>query len=162
MSVTFYVHADKNQMPLRNIVVDWGDDMKNISSSSPQWPNGNFGGSKVDSNFYKNHRGMSKENSQEICSDKATEFGMSPEACSSSYVLFTHDYVCTNSDIQKLKGRECKKDKDQKTGSIDISPCLGTDEKGLPVCVFQPRVHAKDNHGKGVRSWGVASSVRGL
>ena len=148
VSVTFYVHADSNQMPLRNIVVDWGDDMKNISEKGNPWPNGKYGGSKEPTNFYKNHRGLSKESApKEICSDKATEFGLSPEACSSSYVLFSHDYVCTNGDINALSAalRFCG-DKDPKTGSIITSPCVKK-EGDQQYCVFQPRVHAKDNWG---------------
>ena len=148
VSVTFYVHADSNQMPLRNIVVDWGDDMQNISSEGNPWPNGSYGGSKESTNFYKNHRGLTKGNApKEICSSKATEFGLSPEACSSSYVLFSHDYVCTSSDVNALlkAGRTCG-NKDPKTGSVVTSPCVKT-EGEQQFCQFQPRVHAKDNWG---------------
>lgn len=146
VSVTFYVHADSNQMPLRNIVIDWGDDIQGLSSGNP-WPNGHMTGSIALSNFYKNRRGLdAKANPpKEICSSGATEFGKAPEACSSSYVLFTNDYVCTSSDVAVLPA--CKIDVDSKTKSIVNSPCFEVDDKGDKFCVFQPRIHAKDNWG---------------
>jgi hypothetical protein len=148
VSVTFYAHADKNQMPLRNIVIDWGDDMKGVSPEI-KWPNGHKSGSDAETNFYKNRRGLDNSNPpKEICSSGATEFGKVPEACSSSYVLFTNDYVCTNSDVAKLKdaNRLCGSI-DPKTKSIITSPCYDVDDKGDASCVFQPRIHAKDNWG---------------
>lgn len=155
VSVTFYVHADKNQMPLRNIVIDWGDDLKGLSTGNP-WPNGHMTGSDAESNFYKNHRGLSNENPpKELCNPEALDknkeginilgFGGAPEACSSSYVLFTNDYVCTSSDVAVLPA--CKIDVDSKTKSIVNSPCFEVDDKGDKSCVFQPRIHAKDNWG---------------
>lgn len=149
VSVTFYVHANPNQMPLRNVVIDWGDDMADVDAGGAAWPinSKNQSGSTAPDNFYKNHRGLSNENPpKELCDD--TNFGQSTSACSSNYVLFTHDYVCSSSDTSALltAGRTCG-DKDPKTGSIITSPCVEKDPKGNLTCVFQPRVYAKDNWG---------------
>jgi hypothetical protein len=146
VSVTFYAHADKNQMPLRNIVIDWGDDMKGVSPEI-KWPNGHKSGSDAETNFYKNRRGLDNSNPpKELCN--GSTFGQASEACSSSYVLFTNDYVCTNSDVAKLKdaNRLCGSI-DPKTKSIITSPCYDVDDKDEAYCVFQPRIHAKDNWG---------------
>ncbi|MCX6715182.1 MAG: hypothetical protein NTX72_05215 [Candidatus Uhrbacteria bacterium] len=147
VSVTFYVNADTNQMPLRNVVIDWGDDMQGVSGGGNPWPNGSESGSTVPSNFYKNHRGLSKTNPPKELCDGST-FGQAPEACSSSYILFTHDYVCSSTDVAALQkaGRTCGT-VDPKTKSIITSPCVTVDPKGVASCEFQPRIHAKDNWG---------------
>jgi hypothetical protein len=151
-SVTFFVQADKNQMPLRNIVIDWGDDKQGVTKvgTGISWPKGKISGSITLDNFYKNYRGLNpKSPTKSLCDSDILGFGGSSEACYSGYKLFgPHDYTCTNSDILALQqaGRICQTSPDSKTGSIVTSPCVekvGEDN----VCVFQPRVHAADNWG---------------
>jgi hypothetical protein len=144
ISVKFFAYADSNQMPIRRMVVDWGDDWVNISGSadSMPWPTGSQSGSDASDNFYKNHRGINSTFHTEECSDSATEFGKNPQACSTGYVNFTHDYVCTKSRVDQLRAAEresCPTDEDDR---LIYSPCL---EDG--ACVFQPRVHVMDNWG---------------
>ena len=148
INATFYVHADKNQMPLRNLVIDWGDDS---SGWSEPWPRGSESGSIANNNFYKNRRGMSSTNPpQDLCNpdlpvSDPSGFGGTPEACSSGYVLFNHDYTCTNAQIQQLQAqpnRACTNTFDKNTGSITISPCLGKDENGKQLlCKLQGFKH---------------------
>ncbi|MBI5369664.1 hypothetical protein HZA85_00510 [Candidatus Uhrbacteria bacterium] len=135
-TVSFFTYANSNQMPIRQIVVDWGDG-KNFGAMP--WPTDAQTGSIAKDNFYKNHRGVNASG-QEICSSAPDEFGKTFDACSSSFVVFNHDYVCTHADIaNKLDGRACKYASD---GRLLNSPC--TDGKR---CIYQPRVNVQDNWG---------------
>lgn len=140
-TVNFFASADSEQMPIRRVVVDWGDDFAGITGDMP-WPTGSYSGSIARDNFYKNHRGLNPISNTEECSATATEFGDSPEACSSSYFSFTHDYTCTAGrlqDLQSASDRECSFDEN---GRLLNSPCYDGN-----YCVFQPRVHVMDNWG---------------
>lgn len=138
ITVSFFAAADSNQMPIRQIVVDWGDG----KNTAPPWPTDSQSGSTATDNYYKNHRGLNS-GGEEICSSDADEFGLAPEACSASYIAFSHDYVCTSAQVKKLqddpRSSECKYAPD---GRLLNSPC--TDGKH---CIYQPRVHVKDNWG---------------
>ena len=165
MNVTFFARADKNQMPLRKIIIDWGDSSV-TGANSQSWPivENNWGGSNAPDNFYKNHRGQdpihpSKNLCDSLADDKSDPiansspvkynplgFAGAPEACSASYVLFNHDYVCTANDVTNtLKNRICKRNGTR----LLNSPCIEPDptNNNIMTCVFQPRVHAKDNWG---------------
>ncbi|MBI4435327.1 hypothetical protein HY630_01515 [Candidatus Uhrbacteria bacterium] len=142
VTVSFYTYADSDQMPIRRIIVDWGDDFASITGDIP-WPSGSQSGSITPDNFYKNYRGLSPTSDTQQCSDDADEFGQYTQACSSSYVAFTHDYVCTTGRLEQLIAagveRECTFDED---GRLINSPCYDGQS-----CVFQPRVHVMDNWG---------------
>ena len=144
-NVSFFAYADTDQMPIRNIVVDWGDDWKDITADGMPWPTDSQSGSKANDNFYKNHRGLKNVvgNNSENCSSDAPTFGESPEACSSNYVVFSHDYACSQADVNALETRECE----FVNGRLINSPCLSSTKEGKAACVFQPRVHVKDNWG---------------
>lgn len=142
VTVAFYAYADSEQMPIRRVVVDWGDDFASLPSSTP-WPTGSYSGSIARDNFYKNHRGLDAVSDTEQCSEDPDEFGESPNACSNSYISFTHDYTCTTGRLEQLQSasdRACKFDSD--TGRLLNSPCNDGE-----YCVFQPRVHVMDNWG---------------
>ncbi|MFA4846181.1 MAG: hypothetical protein WC654_06520, partial [Patescibacteria group bacterium] len=143
-NVSFFTYADSDQMPIRNIVVDWGDGDDIVENGMP-WPTDSQSGSNADDNFYKNHRGLKNEvgNNSENCSSDAEEFGKASEACSSGYVVFSHDYACSQGDVNMLETRECK----FAGGRLINSPCLSSTKEGTAACVFQPRVHVKDNWG---------------
>ncbi|MBI2474979.1 hypothetical protein HYV69_00975 [Candidatus Uhrbacteria bacterium] len=141
-NVSFFTYANTNQMPIRNIVVDWGDG-EDITAGGMPWPTDSQSGSNASDNFYKNHRGLSTSGN-EICRSDADTFGESPEACSSGYVVFSHDYACSQADVNKLSDRECEFAND---GRLINSPCLSSTKEGKAACVFQPRVHVKDNWG---------------
>lgn len=139
VTVSFYAYADSEQMPIRRVIVDWGDNVAGTGGAENPWPFGSYSGSIARDNFYKNHRGLDPTSDEEECSDTATEFGDSPDACSSSYIAFTHDYTCTVGRLQQLSGRICIFDED---GRLTNSPCVEGSS-----CVFQPRVHVMDNWG---------------
>jgi len=143
-SLSFFTYADSEQMPIRRIVVDWGDDFTALTGSMP-WPTGSQSGSTAVDNFYKNQRGLSGIFDTEECSsdpDIAGEFGKYSSACSTSYIAFTHDYTCTVGQLEALStagDRACEFNED---GRLLNSPCV----EGS-YCVFQPRVHVMDNWG---------------
>ena len=142
-SVRFFVEADADQMPIKNIIVDWGDEDDALGASD--WPSSSRSGSTSSDNFYKNHRGLSSfTDGLEYCTSNASQaddWGEYTSACDTSYLNFTNDYVCNTSILSNLEalGRTCLRDAD---GKLNMSPCI---EDG--ACVFQPRVLVKDNWG---------------
>ncbi|MBI4256757.1 hypothetical protein HY626_01730 [Candidatus Uhrbacteria bacterium] len=140
VTVAFYAYADSDQMPIRRVIVDWGDNMAGIGGNSNPWPFGSYSGSIARNNFYKNYRGLNSVSDSQECSNDPDEFGQSSNACSSSYIAFTHDYTCTTGRLAQLEGRECIFDEED--GRLIYSPCVSGD-----FCVFQPRVHVMDNWG---------------
>ncbi|MBI4652954.1 hypothetical protein HY750_01750 [Candidatus Kuenenbacteria bacterium] len=67
--VKFYAWVDKNQMPIKEIVIDWGDGAKSTSSG-----------------LFKNHK--------EECEKIDPDFGDSSQACTETYFQYSHVYVC--------------------------------------------------------------------
>jgi hypothetical protein len=148
-SVTFFAYADENHMPIKNILVDWGDgDLGDVEAD--EWSR-NISGSVAPDNYYKNYRGLEVletgiENCKSSTSD-ADHWGVYADACMTSYLNFTNDYNCTLGDIydMTIDGRYCEFNDD---GNLEFSPCIG----GITAadsnsCVFQPRVFVKDNWG---------------
>ncbi len=127
----FYAGADKNQLPLRRIIVDWGD------GSIPS-------GSTSSNNFYKNHRGLQPGTETSICDTDINtddyEWGKeSVNSCDPNYFSLTHIYTCRLSTITNT----CA-DTDG-DGIYDNAPCKeGAD---ATACVFRPKVHVRDNWG---------------
>lgn len=124
----FYAAADKNQLPLRRIIVDWGD------GSTPT-------GSTADNNYYKNHRGLEDGTEVSICdkptSDSDYEWGMSPESCDQNYFSYNHIYTCNPSQMPAT----CADTSGD--GIYDNTPCTIDETQ----CVYRPRVHIRDNWG---------------
>ena len=146
VTVSFYAFADSDQMPIRRVIVDWGDNVAGIGGEdSNPWPFGSYSGSITGDNFYRNHRGLSSISNAEQCSELSNTFGELPNACTSSYIAFTHDYTCTTGRLSALSDRACEFDED---GRLLNSPCI----EGS-YCVYQPRVHVMDN-------WGGAGRVQ--
>jgi hypothetical protein len=151
-TVSFFAYADQDQMPIRNIIVGWGDGEKCQIGDTGCLPysTDSFSGSTDDGNFYKNHRGYNPEGSSE-CDTSSDGFGGNPSACENTYITFTNDYVCSDNDLLTLTnaGRICDVDPD--SGRLLVSPCTGSAsgfiEGGDGACVFQPRVHVRDNWG---------------
>ena len=148
VTVSFYVMADKDQMPIRNMIVNWGN---GENTSQTAWPLDSYSGSTADSNFYKNHRGYD-EDDESMCVDE--DWASSSSACESTYVTFTGSYVCSESDYNDLvdSGRYCLSPVTDENGNsrLPISPCAGGGSSGIGAegsCVFQPRVYVKDNWG---------------
>jgi hypothetical protein len=128
----FYAAADKNQLPLRRVIVDWGD--------------GRQSGSDDDGNFYKNHRGLQEGTSTSICdmdeSDEGYEWGMNASSCDPNYFSYNHNYTCNDGLLGEMEG--CV-DADL-NGINDVSPCMASTDEG-DFCVFTPKVHVRDNWG---------------
>ncbi|MFA5947104.1 MAG: hypothetical protein WC813_03705 [Patescibacteria group bacterium] len=128
-SVKFYAAADKNQLPLRRVIMDWGDG-ENVSGSSS------------DDNFYKNHRGLQSGGDISLC-DKNSEWGMTAESCDPNYITYSHIYTCSTETV--LSAPAC--------GTLDangrntVSPCVTGRGTAEASCVYQPRVHIRDNWG---------------
>ncbi|MBI4598899.1 hypothetical protein HY734_01735 [Candidatus Uhrbacteria bacterium] len=152
-SVKFFAWANSNQMPLKSVLVNWGDDKRDGAYEQYAWPPRSTSGSTStqNDNFYKNHRGLKEEN-RPYChpdSNGEKEWGLTSATCETSYFSFDHDYSCSEnmvSDLQQ-KGILCD-EADDGTGRLIASPCTGGDvPEASGKCVFQPRVHIKDNWG---------------
>jgi hypothetical protein len=141
-TVSFFAYADADQMPIRNIIVDWGD--SDDFTSGMAWPTTSQSGSDANTNYYKNHRGYT-ERDESLCA--GDDWGTSSSACETSYLTFTNDYVCSQGLLNRLEGRDCEY-ADDGTGRLIASPCTGGDiPDASGACVFQPRVGVKDNWG---------------
>lgn len=161
VAVSFYTYANSNQMPIKNIVVDWGDGHPGPGNGPADWPTDSQSGSTDDGNFYKNHRGATRDG-EPICGGSSpANFGLTPRACDSTYRSYSHDYRCSATLVADLEtaGRTCRIDPDN--GRLLNAPCTGgqVPEAG-GACVFQPRVFVKDNWGycTGVCPGGVDAS----
>ena len=145
-NVTFFAWANNNQMPIRNVTVDWGDgDRINGTYSGYNWPLDTQSGTLTDdSSYYKNRRGLADRNDPQ-CGDP-DEFGLSNSACTTGYFSFNYDYTCSEAKAANLV--ECAW-ADEETGRLLNSPCTGgvIGDEAEGKCVFQPRVHVKDNWG---------------
>ncbi len=123
----FYAAADKDQLPIRRIIVDWGDDEQT--------------GSDAPDNFYKNHRGLQEDKEISICETDPTfsdyEWGMNSDSCDPNYFSYNHIYTCNPSEMPE----RCDDGGDD--GIIDNAPCTLTGNE----CVYRPSVHIRDNWG---------------
>ncbi len=127
----FYAAADKNQLPIRRVIVDWQDDLAGDDLT----------GSDSDDNFYKNHRGLQDDSAASKCDAGSSEWGLTADSCESDYFSYSHIYTCTAGTINTLEnaGATCSFDTD---GNATNSPCVSDDS-----CYFRPRVHIRDNWG---------------
>ncbi len=128
-TIKFYAAADKDQLPLRRVIVDWGD--------------GDESGSDDDENYYKNHRGLQDgtdggEEDTTVLSKCSldTEWGLTGDSCDPNYFLYQHSYRCTDPGGLPV----CVTDDN---GNLTNSPCSNDGES----CIYQPRVHVRDNWG---------------
>lgn len=156
-TVQFFAWANSNQMPIRNVVVDWGDGERELDYTGYYWPLDSYSGSKDNTNYYRNHRGLAGQN-MAYCGGAANggeldEWGITTSACETVYFSFEHDYYCSDGAVDDLEdgGYLCEF-MDDGTGRLKSSPCTGkttgTDLSGTEgKCVFQPRVHVRDNWG---------------
>lgn len=144
--VKFFAYADSNQMPIRNVLVDWGDGERESPYAGYAWPLDSQTGSDGDASYYRNRRGFDAYGN-EICENGGEdddEWGFASDVCQTAYFTFEKDYYCSLSLIGDLP--EC----DEFEGRLINSPCTGGEFGGISAtnkCVFQPRVHVKDNWG---------------
>ncbi len=146
--VRFFAWANPNQMPIKNVIVDWGDGEAKAQYADYAWPPTSQSGSGTEDNFYRNLRGFEAEDDP-VCNDPddgIDHFGLSSDACDTGYYQFENDYQCSEGmvgDDGTLPS--CVVDDD---GRLITSPCTGGDLGSYgDVCIFQPRVFVKDNWG---------------
>ncbi len=151
VSVSFFTYADKNQMPIRSIRMDWGDAER---SGDNAWPisQESQSGSSAHTNYYKNQRGYDSHDAP-ICGSTDEGWGTATNACANGYATFNHSYVC-NSNL--LNGSVPLPDCQYADGSgatstrLLNSPCKGGGSYGIGsanTCIYQPRVFVEDNWG---------------
>lgn len=130
----FYAAADKDQLPLRRVIVDWGD------GSDP------YGSTSTD-NFYMNHRGLQDGTETSICdtdpADTNYEWGMNDASCDPNYFTYNHIYTCNPSLMVDGAGATNFCEDIDGDGGYDNAPCTLTQNE----CVYRPRVHVRDNWG---------------
>jgi len=140
---SFFVYAYKEQMPLRILMIDWGDGSD--LSDGDEWAQAQYGSTQPD-NYYKNYRGVNSSGGTFCTPESGGHFGTSSDGCTTGYASFENDYTCSTGYYDELEdGRACIVDDN---GNLTNSPCQGGDS-GAPdgYCVFQPRVFAQDNWG---------------
>lgn len=153
VSVSFFAYADKNQMPIRSIRMDWGDGEAGdaINGTNAAWPisQESQSGSSAVTNYYKNQRGYDSDDSP-ICGGTDEGWGTTTNACANGYATFNHSYVC-NANLTNTLDYCLYADGDGSTSTRLLnSPCLGGGSYGIgsaDTCVYQPRVFVKDNWG---------------
>ena len=118
--VKFFAWADKNQMPITDLSVDWGDG-DNLS--------GGIGS-------YKNHKAVCDDPDD---AEDQTVWGNTPDSCENKPFQFTHDYKCNNAILGRLPS--CT----SATPHISFYEPGGCKDAGR--CVYTPRVFVKDNWG---------------
>lgn len=129
-AMKFFAAADKDQLPIRAVIIDWGD--------------GEETGSLDSANYYKNHRGLENDSTTvSICErcgngESTCEWGMTDDSCDENFFNYTHNYFCSPSDLNTLPACDLA----DENGHIKNTPCQENDQ-----CVFQPRVHIRDNWG---------------
>lgn len=125
-TVEFFAAANKDQLPLRNIMVKWSD-AEVAGGFSPDDPR--------DDNFYKNYRGLDDEDNP-ICFE-GNEWGQTPESCEPGWLTFQNTYICNDSVRQGMlnEGLQCG---ERTADCYDI---------GSETCIFQPKVQIRDNWG---------------
>lgn len=123
VSLDFFMFANENQMPLREITIDWGDG----STIAPL------------AGLYRNKRGaVPGATPTEVClpQDKAVDYGSIKDmTCDNDFFHATNYYACRS------------------TGSFgytsDPALCDPRNPSSFPdgCCIFHPRVQVKDNWG---------------
>ena len=133
-TLKFYAAADKNQLPIRRVIIDWGDEVGS----------GDHTGSTAPDNLYQNHRGLEAGKSVSKCEQNNPEWGLTPESCDPNYFSYSHIYTCTAGEVLGLE--VCTDGNDD--GYPDSTPCSESFTGGESAqCVFRPRVHVRDNWG---------------
>ena len=125
-------------MPIRRIVVHWGDEPVNGSPRAKT----------VLEPFLGKNR---KKECRKDENGEPVSFGDSPDACEEGFYKFSdHRYFCPSSWKEEGSGKECSRDSD---GNIIIPPdgCYDKDhinsDGTTGACIYKPRVQVKDNWG---------------
>lgn len=128
ITLRFFAYAQNDQMPLRNVTVDWGDGT-NHSGNNP-------------GSSYKNRRGYTYRRVPRSDGTEALElvsncdghnFGTSSDACDAlAPMAFNHAYICNRDATARCFD-----------GTNDCVQIVD----GRSACVYKPRVQVLDNWG---------------
>jgi len=117
-NLKFYATADKNQMPIRSVKIDWKDNTDFVDPGLQ--------------NYYKNHDGgIDTVKNTSNCSTNSS-FAQTSNTCDTKPFAYSHVYACNTGATNRTA------DKDY--------PNLGL-TKGQPDCVYAPTVSVTDNWG---------------
>lgn len=118
VTIRYYGYADKDHMPIRRKIFDFGDNSSAVASGG----------------FYKNHRGIVDAGDPDkgtLCD--SSEWGRTSASCDSQYFEEKKTYVCSEGIGSGLPA----------CGLMGEYPCT----RGDGACVFKPRVQLLDNWG---------------
>ena len=169
-TVRFFAFADKNRMPIRRVLVNWGDDTTTPADTNTRglYKNrkpycGDSSGSSKECSVSgsSDYSGLTCKDGVECevafgnnttnlntaynCNDPLASFGNADRACDEGWFEFTNNYSCSPEELNEFG----KKVIDLKTENIDIynrllQMSLIDDDF---VCVFKPKVQVLDNWG---------------
>jgi len=128
-SIKFFAWADKNQMPIKRVCVDFNGDGTDMSSDCT-------GGNPV--NFYKNHWGYKNDGSKSC--DGSSDFGHAPQACTEDFFSYNTVYSCGEGG-----GGLPACDATHTSNCFDTN-CPDSSVTG-GCCIFRPKVYVLDNWG---------------
>ena len=158
--VRFFAWADDDRMPIRRVMVDWGDG-SNITNEGRKGLYKNrkpfcgpevgkcFDGDDVVEGLTCSAEGADQECPGDLtCELSEAKFGDQDRACKPDYFEFVHDYVCGPGEIsdqnEKVVKRRVIDFADQDTRIRLRNQGLADGDK---VCVFKPKVQVLDNWG---------------
>ncbi|KPJ86085.1 hypothetical protein AMJ57_00320 [Parcubacteria bacterium SG8_24] len=129
VTLRYYGYADKDHMPIRRKIVDFGDGTDPVVT----W------------GYYKNHRGAQDADLdgtlESICNPQDVaekEWGLTTQACEKAYFQETKIYTCSEPIAAQLPACDGER----------IFPCRGSSGD----CFFKPRIQLLDN-------WGACNGV---
>ena len=120
-TLTYYAYADRDHMPIRKKIIDWGD----------------FKGILELTGWYKNHRGsinLGGGSSKKICDDPALGWAGGKQ-CQSEFFEEQHTYTCSRDELAALP--VCGEAPEYR-----VTNCANA---AKTACVFIPRVQVMDN-----------------
>ncbi|OGF20812.1 hypothetical protein A2316_01755 [Candidatus Falkowbacteria bacterium RIFOXYB2_FULL_38_15] len=126
-SIKFFAWADKNQMPIKKVCVDFGN-----GDDSPDCD----GGSPI--NFYKNHWGYDSSGAS-ACD--GSDFGHAKQACTEEPFSYNVVYTCPSDAEDSMD--PCPEG--DPTATNCYTPSCDSITGGC--CIFRPKVHVLDNWG---------------
>lgn len=157
----FFAFADDDQMPIRRVMVDWGDDSQPTNAGKKglyknRKPFCEFEGEqpkrcKSGSGAFT---GLTCTDDTEcktafddsyICADSQNlRFGDASRACTSGYFEFVHQYICSDVELAIDDIRKKVNELDQHIQEKLFAQGLTGEDL---VCVFKPKVQVLDNWG---------------
>lgn len=151
VSLQFFIKADEDQLPVREIHADWG--AGNAFTSSGDQRLSSIVGSFDSNNYYKNQRGVKADGTTPICGTGQTK-DLSADSCDTSFRTFENDYTCNQALVSIFSGGRVEEGRPARICEVDAngrllnSPCTGGDVPNAGgKCVYQPRVFVQDNWG---------------